>query len=119
MSPIRSRRRAGSRTEKSPSRAELSAASSASRLSMFAPVPSTAPAPLLAPFAAGAAFAAVFVPLVARLAVAARRRPDAGRLVVDDAVLAAAVDRFEPSFLAAGFWVADLAAAPVLADLVL
>src|SRR5215208_2151502 len=109
MSPIRSRRRAGRRTEKSPSRAELSAASSASRLSTFAPVPSIEPWPLVAA-AAGAWVAAVFVPLVARLLVA---RLVAVRLVA--AVLAAA-----GFFLAAGFrWVVDFAVAPVLAGLLL
>src|SRR5829696_2730059 len=99
MSPIKSRRRAGSRTEKSPSRAELSAASSDSRLSIVAPVPSREPWPFVE--AAGAWPAAVFVPLLARLV--------ADRLA---AVLAAV-------FRTAGLRVVDLAVAPALADLVL
>src|SRR3954453_1510405 len=106
MSPIRSRRRAGRRTEKSPSRAELSAARSASRLSTFAPVLSIAPWPLAAVLA-GACAAAFFVPLVARLAVAARF------------VAALVAARLGAVFLAAGLRVVDLAAAPALAGLVL
>src|SRR3954471_23243299 len=106
MSPIRSRRRAGRRTEKSPSRAELSAASSASRVSTFAPVPSIEPWPFVA-VAAGAWAAAVCVPLPARF-----ERDRAAVLVT--AVLAAAL------FLgAAFFWVVDLAVAPALDGLLL
>src|SRR5829696_6600333 len=100
MSPIRSRRRAGSRTEKSPSRAEDSAASSDSRLSTFAPVPSSA----LAPFVERPVVAAVFVPFDARFAVDVRLAVDA---------------RPAAGFLAAGFCVVDFAAAPALADLLL
>src|SRR3954451_10687580 len=113
MSPIRSRRRAGRRTEKSPSRAELSAASSASRLSTFAPVPSIEPCPFV-DVAGGACDAAVFVPLVARLAVA-RLAPLLARFVVERVAVFAAV-RLAAGFLveAAFFWVVDLAVAPVL-----
>src|SRR5215212_3664724 len=122
MSPIRSRRRAGRRTEKSPSRAELSAASRASRLSTLAPVPSIEPWPLAA-VGAGAWAAALCVPLPARLAVAARRAPlperlGAARLVdARTAVFAAAVLAAGFFFWAGFFWVADLAVAPVLAAL--
>src|SRR3954449_11172820 len=108
MSPIRSRRRAGRRTEKSPSRAELSAASSASRLSTFAPVPSIDPWPLVA-VDAGASAAAACVPLPARFAVARRAA------VFAAAGLAAVVFFFGAAF----FWVVDLAVAPVLAGLLL
>src|SRR5215217_2786498 len=94
MSPMRSRRRAGRRTEKSPSRAELSAASSASSVSTFAPVPSSEACPFAAVLA-GAWAAAVFVPFDAR------RLPP-------------------PCFFAAGFFcVLDRAVAPALAGLLL
>src|SRR5215217_8185354 len=113
MSPIRSRRRAGRRTEKSPSRAELSAASSASRLSIVAPVPSIEPCPFVAAAGGGAWAAAVFVPLVWRLVAV---RFAGARLVVDDLVVAVFAAGF---FFAVGFRVVDLAVAPVLAGLLL
>jgi hypothetical protein len=94
-------------------------------LSTFAPVPSIEPWPLVAVLA-GACVAAVFVPFVARLAVAVRLAPLPERLVVarlvavDRVAVFAAVDLAAAGFFfAAGLRVVDLAVAPVLAGLLL